>query len=98
MRPLIRQVLAVFIVGMLCCNAPASPPPVNAIRVPEGGVQPQVGVDGARIVHLIYLTGEAQASDVRYARTTAGRVTLGDPVPVNTHPRSAVATGTVRGA
>src|SRR5438105_3295291 len=36
----------------------AAAPAVTAVRCPDGGIQPQVAVDSAGKVHLIYLTGE----------------------------------------
>lgn len=68
-------------------------------KVPEGGVQPQVAVDGGGRVHLVYLLGEAaRGCDVRY---TIRRNDLGSWEPsrtVNSEARSAVAMGTIRGA
>jgi hypothetical protein len=77
----------------------AEPPAVKTVRAPADGVQPQLGVDGKGIVHLIYLTGAPDASDIHYVRATAtaGGLTLGDPVRVNAHPGSALAIGTIRG-
>jgi hypothetical protein len=89
---------------MLVVAAPAfaAPPNVRTLRVPNHGVQPQLALerDGATL-HLIYLTGDAQASDIQYLRVpTAGMVSFADraAVRVNAHPGSALAIGTIRGA
>ena len=39
---------------------------VRVEEVPEKGVQPEVATDGKGIVHLVYLRGDAKASEVRY--------------------------------
>jgi hypothetical protein len=78
----------------------AAPPDVRTIRVPNNGVQPQVALDRDGTLHLIYVTGNAQTSDINYLRTpTAGVVSFADhaPVRVNTRVGSALAIGTIRG-
>ncbi len=67
-------------------------------RVPEGGIQPQLIVTPAGLVHLVYLKGDPKACDIRH---TTRRVEGGEwspPVTVNSEPRSAIAAGTIRGA
>jgi hypothetical protein len=68
------------------------------MRVPHGGVQPQVAVDEKGVVHLIYLKGDPAKSDIFYVRSTGGGAKWSDPLKVNTGPGSAIAMGTVRGA
>jgi hypothetical protein len=71
---------------------------VVLMRVPDGGVQPQAAVDEKGVVHLIYLHGDPQRSDVFYVRSTDGGSAFGKPLRVNSQPGSAIAMGTVRGA
>ncbi len=71
---------------------------VNIIRVPNAGVQPQVATDSTGTLHLIYLTGDPQKSDIFYVRSTDGGATFSDPIRVNSQPGTAIAMGTVRGA
>jgi hypothetical protein len=71
---------------------------VRIERVPEHGLQPQVAVDAAGRVHLVYLTGKPESADIRYAVRDAGSGSWSDPITVNTLPQSAVAMGTIRGA
>lgn len=66
-------------------------------RLPAGGVQPQSLVDAAGTVHLVYLTGDARASDVAYTFRAAGAKEFAPAMKVNHQPGSAVATGTIRG-
>lgn len=73
-------------------------PRVRLERVPEGGVQPQVEVDAAGAVHLLYLKGDPTASDVMYCRRGASQRDFSQPRHVNSRPGSAIAIGTVRGA
>jgi hypothetical protein len=76
----------------------AAPPGVRTMRVPNNGVQPQVAVDRNGTIHLIYLTGDARASDINYVHAQVGRtITFGAPVRVNRHEGSALAIGTIRG-
>lgn len=68
------------------------------MRVPGGGVQPQVAVDDKGGVHMIYLAGDPPDSDVFYIRSMDEGQTFSMPVRVNSHAGSAIAIGTVRGA
>lgn len=70
---------------------------VRTVRVPGGGVQPQVVASGGA-VHLVYLAGEPGKADVFYVRSSDEGRTFSTPVWVNSQPGSAVATGTIRGA
>jgi len=79
-------------------GTPREPVDVTLARVPLGGLQPEVAVDGQGTVHLVFLVGEPSAADVFYARSTDGGRTFSEPVQVNSQPGSAIATGTVRGA
>jgi len=71
-------------------------PMIRTMRVPDGGIQPQVAAQGDTI-HLIYFTGDPKAGDVNYARSTDGGRTFAKAIRVNSEPASALAVGTVRG-
>ena len=71
---------------------------VELLRVPEGGVQPQIVVDHAGAAHMVFLRGDPLASDVFYATMPKGASSFSNASKVNTRPGSAVATGTIRGA
>jgi hypothetical protein len=71
---------------------------VELRRVPDGGVQPQAGIDSKGVIHLIYLTGDPSHSDIGYARSADGGATWSQPIRVNSQAGSALAIGTVRGA
>ena len=71
---------------------------VQVEPLPESGVQPQIVVTAAGVVHLVYLKGDPKACDIRH---TSRRVEGGEwatPVTVNSKQRSAIAAGTIRGA
>ena len=71
---------------------------VQVEPLPESGIQPQIVVTAAGVVHLVYLKGDPKACDIRH---TTRRVEGGEwstPVTVNSVPRSAIAAGTIRGA
>ena len=96
--------VAIFSVAIL--SLPVSPAragsanaaPVRTVRVPDGGLQPQALVDDHGVLHLVYLNGSPDASDVWYATRQPGAITFSKSVRINKNPGSAVAVGTVRGA
>jgi hypothetical protein len=71
--------------------------PVEVLRVPAGGIQPQIafGPDGA--LHLLYFRGDSHAGDLYYMRRPPGQTAFADTVQVNSTPGSIIAVGTVRG-
>jgi len=92
------QPLAWMLVFFPALAFAAAPPTVTAIRCPNGGVQPQAAVDSTGKIHLIYLNGDDARSDVMYVTSSDGGKTWSTPLRVNSHPGSAIAVGTVRGA
>lgn len=91
----IRLVLAIWLGAAIAAAAP--PPAVHLMRVPNGGLQPQVAVDGAGQIHLVYFTGDAAHGSLFYVTSSDGGAHFSAPVPVNQHP-DAMATGNMRGA
>lgn len=73
-------------------------PEVRIIRTPNGGIQPQVAVDRAGVIHMVYLSGPETASDIYYVRKGKRDAEFSPPIRVNSVPGSAMAVGTVRGA
>jgi hypothetical protein len=73
-------------------------PPVEVVRVPGGGVQPQAVADARGAVHLVFLRGNPAKADVFYACREPGQSSFGEAIRVNSEPGSAIAIGTVRGA
>ncbi len=71
---------------------------VQLMRVPDGGIQPQVATDATGVVHLVYLKGDAKAADVFYAKKEPGQSSFSPSLRVNSQPGSAIAIGTIRGA
>jgi hypothetical protein len=71
---------------------------VRLLRVPDGGIQPQVEVDGEGRVHLVYFKGDAGAGDVFYVRSDDGGERFSPPLRVNRVDGSVIAAGNVRGA
>src|SRR5947209_7032582 len=58
---------------------------VVLLRVPNGGIQPQVAVDAKGGVHLLYFKGDPGGGDLFYARSRDG-MHFGDPLRVNSQP------------
>jgi hypothetical protein len=81
------------LLGLAIAQAGAA---VSIERLPESGLQPQAITAPDGTVHLIYLAGEAEASDIFYRRRTTEGGWSG-PLKVNSQAGSAVAIGTIRG-
>ena len=80
------------------CATAAEPARVTLVRTPDGGIQPQAALDRQGVVHLIYYKGDARNGDIFYVRQQSGQEKFSKPIQVNTHPGSATAAGTIRGA
>lgn len=93
-----RNLILPLLIALVPILAFAQSPKVISLRCPNGGVQPQVAVDAAGKVHLIYLKGEDGNSDIFYLTSTDNGKTWSKPLRVNSQPGAAIATGTVRGA
>ncbi|HSH95643.1 MAG TPA: hypothetical protein VK968_15975, partial [Roseimicrobium sp.] len=72
-------------------------PKVDVLRLPNNGIQPSAAVDAGGVLHVVFLAGEAKASDVFYVRRDGKDGKWSSPLRVNDRPGSAVAVGTVRG-
>jgi hypothetical protein len=70
---------------------------VTVVRVPGGGIQPQIAVDEAGAVHMIYYQGDPQNGDLYYVRSRDGGTIFSAPLRVNSSPGSAIAVGNIRG-
>ena len=73
-------------------------PRVDLVRVPDGGMQPEVTVDRSGILHMVYLAGEPAAANVLYVRSSDEGQTFSRAIRVNSQDGSATARGTIRGA
>jgi hypothetical protein len=71
---------------------------VKRLRVPNGGIQPQVVVDGKGVLHLIYFRGDPGRGDIFYVRSTDAGATFSRPLQVNSVAGCAIAIGNIRGA
>lgn len=72
-------------------------PDVTLVRIPEGGIQPQLALDERGTLHLLYFRGDAAAGDLFYARQSPGDAGFGPSIQVNHRRGSAMAMGTIRG-
>jgi hypothetical protein len=77
-------------------DAAAAPVLVRTARVPSGGIQPQLVVDGSTL-HLLYYRGEPLAGDLFYASSKDGGATWSAEMRVNHDDGDAVSIGNVRG-
>jgi hypothetical protein len=99
---MIRPVLATAAAALLSIPFTAVPQgqgagKVSVLRVPDKGIQPQTAVDAKGTVHLIYYQGDAQRGDIFYVHSADGKH-FSKPIRVNSHPKSVIAMGNIRGA
>lgn len=71
---------------------------VTLARIPNGGLQPEVAVGAAGVIHMVYFSGEPRAGNLYYVRSSDFGKSFSAPIRVNSQPDSAIATGTIRGA
>jgi len=90
---LLVPALVVLMVGSSMQAAPA----VRVVRVPNGGIQPQVAVGASGRVHLIYFKGKDRG-DIYYVSSTDGGRTFTNPIRVNGTAGTVIAAGSIRGA
>src|SRR5258706_4879675 len=90
------HVIAVAIV-VLASWAVADEPKVKLMRVPDGGIQPQVAVDERGTVHLLYYKGPEAGGDLFYVKSADGGASWSAAMRVNSQSASAIAVGTIRG-
>lgn len=98
---LLRTLLC--LAGLVAISAPIESadtlplPRVDVLRVPDGGIQPDVAVDPGGVLHMVYLSGPPAGADIFYTHSGDGGRTFAARVRVNSQPGSAIATGTIRG-
>ncbi|MGH9583399.1 MAG: sialidase family protein [Bryobacteraceae bacterium] len=94
---MLAALLSAIAFAVLTLSPPTgSIPAVTLQRVPDGGIQPEVAVDRAGTVHLIYFKGNPAAGDLFYSRSRDG-VTFSAPIRVNSVAGTAIAVGNIRG-
>jgi hypothetical protein len=71
---------------------------VERLRVPNGGIQPQVVMDSKGVLQMIYYHGDPRHGDIFYVRSSDEGHTFSRPLRVNSVQGSAIAIGNIRGA
>lgn len=95
-RSLMKPVMLVlFLLGPVTTVLGAE---VRVEALPEPGLQPQVVVSDAGVVHLVYLSGDPKSCDVRHTTRPVAGGDWAPPKSVNHKAGSAIAIGTIRGA
>ncbi|HTL59246.1 MAG TPA: sialidase family protein [Candidatus Limnocylindrales bacterium] len=87
-----------ILLGLLAPTSPSLGARVTLTRTPDGGIQPQAAIDSRGVVHLIYFKGDPSGGDIFYVHKRPGETEFSKSIKVNSHPRSAMAIGTIRGA
>ncbi len=98
--PMNRKLLVLAWAMVAVFAAPPKSEPqlaVTVVRVPHGGIQPQVVMGPRGILHLLYFAGDPKAGDLFYVKSADYGATWSRAVRVNSTPGSAVALGTIRG-
>ncbi|MEX2214913.1 MAG: hypothetical protein WD768_12335 [Phycisphaeraceae bacterium] len=90
-------ILCLFLLGF-ASQVSAAEALVTTVRVPDGGLQPQVAVDEKGTIHLIYFKGEPRAGDAFYVTSKDSGATWSKALRVNSEEGSVVAAGNIRGA
>ncbi len=90
--------LPLIVLFMLLTSCIAAVEPVVTERVPGGGLQPQVVIDGSGTIHAVWFSGPPAGGNLFYAKRTTGAATFGPALQVNSQDGAAVAMGTIRGA
>ncbi|HWG43279.1 MAG TPA: sialidase family protein [Gemmataceae bacterium] len=95
-----KVVAAVFLAAIVTASLARADKPgeVKRLRTPNGGIQPQVAVDGKGVLHLIYFRGDPRHGDIFYVRSTDEGATFSHPLRVNSTSGSSIAIGNIRGA
>src|ERR1051325_7879562 len=91
MRPVLLALLAA------AGTALAQPPTIRALRVPDGGIQPQAVMAADGTLHLLYYKGDRAAGDLFYVKRAPGKSDFSGAIRANSQPGSAVAMGNDRG-
>jgi hypothetical protein len=94
---IILSALIAATLGTLGYAPGSAPRAVSIVRVPNGGIQPQV-VERDGVVHLLYFSGDAKNGDLFYVRSSDYGATFTAPMRVNHQSGSAIAVGNIRGA
>jgi hypothetical protein len=85
-----------LVLSVLTLAATGATPPISYIRVPNGGIQPQVAEQDG-VVHLLYFSGDPEHGDLSYVQSRDYGRTFTPPLKVNSNPGSAMAVGNMRG-
>ena len=91
-----RRTALAALAGVRVGSSKRTLPAVRVLRVPDGGIQPQVArsSDG---LHLLGFSGPARGGNLYHQKSVDGGQSFSDPLLVNSQAGSAVAAGTIRG-
>ena len=92
-----RGAICAALLILMSASAALAEGNITRVRVPDGGIQPQIATDDQGTLHLLYFKGDASAGDLFYARQSRGEAGFGRSLRVNGRAASAMAMGTIRG-
>ena len=83
------MILVLTVLISTVAPAAAGEAKVHTLRVPDGGIAPQVEVGADGLVHLVYFKRtDGHVGDLYYARSADGGQTWSQPIRVNSQPNS----------
>lgn len=97
-KPVLPPMKSLFLLPNLLLLVAPMQAQVLIEALPEPGIQPQIAVNSTGVVHLVYLKGDPKGCDIRHSTRRLEGGPWSAPVTVNSERRSAIATGTIRGA
>jgi hypothetical protein len=78
-------------------SEPSRNPDISLLRVPNGGIQPQLVTDRSGTLHLLYYSGDPAGGNLYYVKSSDAGRTWSAPLRVNSEEGTAIAAGTIRG-
>ncbi|MCZ6836369.1 MAG: sialidase family protein [Planctomycetota bacterium] len=81
--------LVIFLLAGASIASASEAPNIRLLRVPNGGIQPQVLVGSEGKVHMVYFAGHPMQGDIYYVASADGGETFSEPLRVNSQEGSA---------
>ncbi|MCC6392449.1 MAG: hypothetical protein IT167_17750 [Bryobacterales bacterium] len=94
---MISRLVRLSCLVLVAFAATVPPSTISLMRVPQGGMQPQVVEEADGGIHMLYFLGDPKGGDLYYVQAKAAGEAFSKPMRVNSQPGSAIAIGTIRG-
>ena len=94
---MLHRLLPLTLLAAAGWSAAVPEPAVTLVRVPQGGLQPQIAVEPDGTLDLLYFAGDPKGGNLFFVRSKNQGRTFSPPLQVNSQPGSVIAVGTIRG-